>query len=215
MRFKHWTPQYVFDRLIWAYDQARHPADPWLTRNSIDFLSLWLKSSDTGVEFGSGRSTVWFGNRVKHVTSVEDIPDWYQSVRQKITALGLSDKVDLIYFAAEPQDENSGTTRYVGVLQQFANQSLDFCLIDGGHRDFCALHAIEKIKSGGILIVDNVNWFLPLPGQCLHFHSPASRTEQDGCVSKAWGEFARNVADWRRIWTTNGVNDTAIFFKPV
>ena len=29
-----------------------------------------------------------------------------------------------------------------------------------------------------------------------------------------WKHFDDQTASWRRIWTTNGVSDTALFFRP-
>ena len=41
------------------------------------------------------------------------------------------------------------------------NKSLDFILIDGKIRDFSTLESIPKIKSGGMLIIDNFQRYLP------------------------------------------------------
>jgi len=41
-----------------AYEKT-HPDAPWLTAHAIAFLVDWLRPEDTGVEWGSGRSTLW------------------------------------------------------------------------------------------------------------------------------------------------------------
>ncbi len=40
--------------------ERRHPAAPWLTPEAIRPLSTML-ASNRGLEFGSGRSTIWCG----------------------------------------------------------------------------------------------------------------------------------------------------------
>ena len=59
--FSHWTPTYIRDRIINILDALAHPADPWLTRQSINIIKKLIKPEDIGLEFGSGRSTIWFG----------------------------------------------------------------------------------------------------------------------------------------------------------
>ena len=38
----------------------------------------------SALEFGSGRSGIWFSQRVQNLTSVEHDLDWYQSVKDKL-----------------------------------------------------------------------------------------------------------------------------------
>lgn len=70
----------------------------------------------------------------------------------------------------------------------------------------------QKIKSGGIVIVDNINWYLPAPHKTC---SPASRSRTDGPATVAWEQFSLAVDHWRSVWTTNGVWDTALWQKPL
>ena len=81
--------------------------------------------------------------------------------------------------------------------------------MDGAYRDFSAKFILPKIKPGGMLIIDNVNWFLPSQSR-----SPNSRTHQLGPDGDIWREVASELKGWRTIWTTSGIWDTAIFFKP-
>jgi hypothetical protein len=46
-----------------------HPDVPWLTRQAVEILEDWLKPGYVGLEWGSGRSTLWFARRVSHLTS--------------------------------------------------------------------------------------------------------------------------------------------------
>jgi predicted O-methyltransferase YrrM len=200
--YKHLSPRYIKNRIMVLWDQCQHPKNPWLTADSVKLLEQLLQPSDVGVEFGSGRSTIWFVNRVKQLTSIENNSVWYESIKKKADTLNFSSKLD--YRFCENLDD------YVNQANSFSEVSIDFCLVDGEVRDSCALLMLPKIKSGGLMIVDNVNWYLPQE----KFHSPNTLRPHDGCASDVWKEFNHITSSWRKIWTSNGVTDTCIWFKP-
>ena len=49
-------------------------------------------------------------------------------------------------------------------------EGIDFALIDGIYRDHVTLFLLPKIRLGGVLVIDNVNRYLPR-GPCLRFAS--------------------------------------------
>jgi hypothetical protein len=100
-------------------------------------------------------------------------------------------------------------SEYVRAVDTFERQSLDFALVDGMYRSACALAVIPKLKPGALLIVDNVNWFLPSNSR-----APSSRGVGDSPLSPTWEEFAAAVRHWDLQWTQNGVADTAIWRVP-
>jgi hypothetical protein len=83
-RFNHWTPRYILDRMILGVHQRFNPDAPWLTKNAIWCLRQLLRPSDIGLEFGSGRSTVWFAQRTAYLTSVESDSGWWLRVKTAI-----------------------------------------------------------------------------------------------------------------------------------
>jgi predicted O-methyltransferase YrrM len=200
-KFSHWTPTYVRDRLMVMLDERIRPENPWLTRDSVRFLDQVLQSADVGLEFGSGRSSVWFAQRMKHLTSVEDNREWHVKVSGLIADRQLTGR--LSYLFRENRDD------YLAEANACADESLDFCLVDGSYRDECAIRVVSKIKRGGLLVIDNVNWYLPSGSM-----APASIGPSGGYPSAAWTAFAAAVQGWRRYWTSNGVSDTCIWFKP-
>jgi len=200
--FRHWTPRYIWNRTnLWAYECA-NPNSPWLVRSMIDVLSTWLRPQDEGLEFGSGRSTVWFAKRVRFLTSVEHNREWHIKVSNKIS----KDICNVRLILRENKEE------YIGIIDNIKDRSLDFCLIDGIYRDICTKNCLDKIKSGGILIVDNVNRYIP------NHHTkqvaPSSRLPKDGYATHVWAEVGEVIQDWRYIWVTDGVTDTALWVKP-
>jgi len=206
--FSHWTPRYVGSRIAEKFYYATYPDHPWLTRTANQILAAYLKESDIGLEFGSGRSTLWFAKRVGHLTSVEHDEAWQKKVSQMLKDNHLSN-VDYHLHPRDKADEQGAETDYVKVFQQIKTDSVDFVLIDGVYRDFCALEAIRVIRPGGVMIIDNVNRYLPSDS-----YSPNSRTIQDGTKGQTWEKVYRTISGWRKIWTSSGVSDTAFFFKP-
>ena len=203
-KFSHWTPRYIVNRLQLMAYAGRYPDLPWLTQAMNDFLASWLKPTDRGAEFGSGRSTIWFARRIAHLTSVEHDTAWHAEVSGRLQAQALHQRIDYLFAAQEEQ--------YVAAARGLAPASLDFCLVDGICRDRCALACIDKLKPGGALIVDNINWYLPHSPKS---RAPASRGPGDTCESPDWETFAQTVANWRCFWTSNGITDTAAWFKPL
>lgn len=194
MPARHWSARYVADRVGEEIYRRRHPGEPWLTQAAISILDRWLRPSDVAAEFGSGRSTAWFARRVGHLTSVEHDPVWYEQVRADPAVA----HVDYLLMV--------DTEAYVGVARSFPASSLHFALVDGAHRDRCVDAIIHAIKPGGLLTIDNANWYMT---------SPETRSpHQLWQGTQAWKDIERRLSLWRLVWTTNGVTDTALFFRP-
>jgi len=202
---KHVNARYIIDRLKFEVDQRLKPADPWLTRDSILLIDQLLRPTDVGCEFGSGRSTRWFASRLSQLTSIEHNGVWHAQVSGQ-----LADCANVDYHLRECDgiDDDGNHGMYIAPLETVQDGSIDFCLVDGVYRDWCALLSIAKLRSGGLLVVDNANWFLPPPYQTF---SPGTVSAPNG---PQWLQFSETVQGWRSLWTTNGVTDTALYFKP-
>jgi predicted O-methyltransferase YrrM len=194
--------RYLVDRFhFWKFNRS-HPDAPWLTPQAVSILSTWLKPTDLGLEWGSGKSTVWLSKRIAHLVSMESNPEWFSKVQKMMNG---TKKVDLRY-----EGDESG---YVSVTEEISPLSLDFVLVDGAlARDVCAHRAIPLLKPGGMLVLDNANWYLQNQS-----NAPGSRRPGDNSRSDAasWDDFLLKVARWRHIWTSNGVTCTAFWIRPL
>jgi len=206
--FAHWTPRYITARIAHLYYKKRHPDVPWLTRTANEILDTYLTRLDIGLEFGSGRSTVWFANRIARLTSVEHNEDWAANVREMLNRANIKN-VDYRFLPKDKSESEGSEAAYVRVIDGFDANSLDFCLVDGAYRDFCALKVMDKIRPGGVLIIDNINRYLPCRS-----YSPESRSPAEGPKGAVWKDVAQRISGWRYIWTTCGIGDTGFFFKP-
>ncbi len=207
--FRHWTPRYIKNRLADAAYQRNHPDHPWLTQQAVSILSTYLRPTDVGVETGSGRSTVWFARHVGRLISIEHHQDWYGRVQAMLRDAGLTN-VDYRLAPLDVKEEEGERSGYVAAMRTLETASLDFALIDGVYRDSCAWAALPLLKPGGLLVIDNVNWFFPSQS-----YSPNSRRVAQGASTPTWNEAYRVVSAWRSIWTSSGVSDTALYFKPL
>jgi predicted O-methyltransferase YrrM len=204
---RHWTPRYVRARARQARYQRAHPDAPWLTPDAIGLLDTMLRPSDVGAEFGSGRSTLWLARRCARLASVEHDRAWHAKVSQTLTRAGITN-VDYRCHPPDQPDEAGAESAYARAALVLRDESIDFALVDGVYRDHVTLFLLPKIKVGGILIIDNVNRYLPSVTA-----SPASLRPPATPPTATWQQVAAVLSDWRQIWTSSGVWDTAIFVK--
>lgn len=204
---RHWTPRYLRDRSRQALYQRAHPDAPWLTPEAIQLLDSMLRPDDIGTEFGSGRSTVWLARRCARLTSVEHDEAWHAKVLDTLACEGITN-VDCQCHPADEPEATGDRSAYARVAASFGPESIDFALVDGRYRDHVTLFLLPRIRIGGVLIVDNANRYLPSMTK-----SPASLRPPTVAATTVWGQAADVLAGWRRIWTSNGVWDTAIFVK--
>jgi hypothetical protein len=91
---------------------------------------------------------------------------WYEQVRQQLHQSGI-DNVDyrLVPLDHPPQEPTrpiyDPPPRYVALASEFPNGHFDFVEVDGHYRQACVIAALDKLKPGGLLLVDDTSW-LPL-----------------------------------------------------
>lgn len=204
---RHLTPRYIVDRIAVDLWQRRHPDAPWLTSMAVGILGGWLDGGDTVFEWGSGKSTTWFAEHAGHVVSVEHDPSWYAIVGDRLER---SPQATLERYLVETTEGATDSTRndYVAVIDLTDDETVDVVLVDGLHRDECALRAVRKVRPGGLLVIDNADWYFRTGTR-----TPASRRLRT-IWSASWAQFDSSVSTWRRIVTTNGVWDTVFWIKP-
>lgn len=200
----HWTPKYVVDRLSVAYMEARHPEWPWLSTTVVPQLDSLLHSTDVGLEVGSGRSTTWFAERTRQLTSIEHDPEWVYKLENSVSNRGLGNvTIQYIPYRSDVLDHAS---EYRAFIENLPDTSLDYALIDGFHRSVTSNAVLRKLKEGGLLIIDDVHRYLPSASR-----TPGARSAKDGPLDGEWGLFWERTMAMRRLWFSDGVHDTAIF----
>jgi hypothetical protein len=155
-------PVYLARRIAYKFYELSHPDEPWLSQGAIRFCEKNLTKEQVGIEWGSGRSTTWFGSRLKSLLSIEYDLAWHSTLISQLQKKGIKN-VDCRHIPVE-HDLNEPTyphyeetPQYVRVVEEFEDESIDFVVVDGHYRQACVLASLAKIKPGGFLLVDNTN----------------------------------------------------------
>ena len=125
-------------------DRFRCPL-PWYTYPAIEYLQQFDFSKCDIFEYGSGNSSKFWAQRAQTVISVESDLKWYES---GIHDLSSNQKLLLM----------TEKTEYVNALH-LNDCYFDTIVIDGVYRFNCAIEAVKRINSGGIILLDNSDWF--------------------------------------------------------
>ena len=113
---------------------------PWLNDGTISFLRSFLKKNMMVFEFGAGRSSIFFADYTKHVTSVESSFEWVEYVK--------SFNLPNLKVIFEQKHFSS-------VILNYKDGYFDLILIDSHDRLNCLKKSIRKIKNNGIILIDN------------------------------------------------------------
>jgi len=124
---------------------------PWLTYSSIEWLEKNLKPNMNTFEWGSGGSTIFFAKRVNKITSIEHDNEWYKDVSRKIN----DEKIVNCDYNLIPLIKDDLNDPYSKSIQRYPNNSFDLIIVDGKNRNECIFEAKNKLKAGGILLLDN------------------------------------------------------------
>lgn len=144
-------------------------AAPWISYGARRALEPLL-GGVAAFEFGSGGSTLWLASRARSVVSIEHDPAWAAKVRAALgtrpnvqlrvappeqTAPG-DDCADPAHYATSSAElRGRGFRAYASSIDACADASLGLVLIDGRARPSCLAHAIPKVASGGLLVLDD------------------------------------------------------------
>lgn len=119
---------------------------PWFVPDSVTELEdNLLKPNMIAFEWGSGKSTIWLARRVEYVVTVDHDKEWY----------------DQVWRWVQEEELKNVNLAFIGLNEEYENFILKFehdfniILIDGRRRVNCITKAIDKLKPGGILVVDN------------------------------------------------------------
>lgn len=182
-----------------------YPNRPWTTPASILFFDKVLSKEMVGLEYGSGRSTIYFASKLKKLVSIEHYEGWYDKVKKELEnnqiknveyhlilkqdTLDKTDDTDVELNKLVGSEPRNDFANYYNKVSEYSDGYFDFVLIDGRAREKCGLNAINKLKSGGIFVLDNSERPRYIP---LHYA----------------------LSTWPKVETTSGLTNTTIWIKP-
>jgi hypothetical protein len=125
-------------------DAESHPI-PWYTYPALEFVRQ-LDFRDRSVfEYGSGNSTLFWSGIAGRVISVEHDRQWFERMRTIVPA-----NCEMLF-----EDDAEG---YVNAVRA-KGTGFDVIVIDGQTRLRCAPVAVDCLREGGMIILDNSDWF--------------------------------------------------------
>ncbi|MDB9447419.1 FkbM family methyltransferase [Anabaena sp. CS-542/02] len=117
---------------------------PWYTYPAIEFIEDKVKGDFLVFEFGSGHSTLWWGERVKEVISVESDGGWFKEINQQMPG---NVKLNL----------ESDEGKYADFILSYPDEYFDVIIVDGINRNRCLENSLSKVKEDGLIIFDNTD----------------------------------------------------------
>ncbi len=121
---------------------------PWYTYPAIEYLKQLDFSHASVFEYGSGNSTLFWAARARRVVSVEDSAQWFDIISAKLPShCDISLETDL--------------GAYADALRR-TGERFDVIVVDGAARGHtrlkCSRVAVEHLRPGGMIILDNSDW---------------------------------------------------------
>lgn len=119
---------------------------PWYTYPAIEYIKQLDFSGRVVFEYGSGNSTLFWSKNSHQVISIENERQWYEKTSQYASKnIALKLQID--------------ETAYIEEITKH-EQNFDVIIVDGSYRYKCAQVAIKKLNSGGMIILDNSDWWV-------------------------------------------------------
>jgi tRNA A58 N-methylase Trm61 len=116
---------------------------PWLSYPFIEFISGRLNKEMNIFEFGSGNSTFFYSDRVKHVTTIEHNKEWFEKISSEKTG-----NVELLYV---PLDIDGKYCRSAANR----NEKYDVIIVDAEDRVNCVFNSLGSLTDSGVMILDD------------------------------------------------------------
>lgn len=111
---------------------------PWYVRPCLEWLDKLDLNGKRVFEYGVGKSTQWYASRGADCYGVDSDQYWAFSVQKASESIFYT--TDKLFYITE-------ITKH--------DDNFDIVIVDGIYRDACAAEAINYIKPGGYLIIDN------------------------------------------------------------
>lgn len=134
-----------------AVVDASGAAAPWMTFPLLTFLETKCFAGRSVLEFGSGHSSQWWGERADHVFALETDPEWTKLVRRDAPANVRVEEVPLDY---DSQADFAGDVHAL-----VGDKRFDVVVVDGGDRVKALFTAPSVLTDNGFIVVDDLDLF--------------------------------------------------------
>lgn len=138
-----------FELVQWQQiDPTNNLCMPWFTHPFLEVLKTWDLKDKVVLEYGGGKSTIWWANKAKEVFTIETNKDWIDNIISN-----LQEGTDVTIFH---RPVNEGDQTKVDFYTDLPDGCFpDIVVIDGVLRHECLLKALTLPRP---LIVIHDNW---------------------------------------------------------
>lgn len=127
---------------------------PLYTYPAIEFLDQFDYRDKSVFEYGAGSSTLYWMERARRVVSIENDPAWFDQLKSVMRS-----NVELCLAQGD---------QFPYCIERY-QERFDVIVIDGaGYRYDCAVLAVECLAEGGMVILDNADWYPNCAGLLRH-----------------------------------------------
>jgi hypothetical protein len=207
--------------------ESCHPVDdriPWMTFEAIRFLDNFVTADSHVFEWGMGGSTLFFLDRTPKVVSVDHDPVWFERLQSmlvshdhwtgyqrspvhqptsgSIEATPHTDPKDCNrYGSSNPDFQHHSFEDYVRVIDRYDSLSFNVIVVDGRARPACVKHAIPKLRTGGVIVLDNAE--RPQYHRIHELLSDRDRWQRFDCGGPApYSKHFWSTVIWKKLETT-------------
>jgi hypothetical protein len=138
-------------------DPSNNCVMPWFTHPFLAELETWDLKDKTVLEWGAGKSTIWWADKCKIVVAVEANEIWHHTVIQWLHDKKLYEKAKVLRrMADEGETDPELREAYIKAGTSRGHIAYDIVVVDGILRYECMQEGIALLSErGGKLIVDN------------------------------------------------------------
>ena len=138
---------------------------PWMTFTAVAWLSAQIRPAWSVFEYGSGGSTLFFADRVGRVVSIEHDEEWAAGMQPALATCRDVVEYRLVlptFDSPAPRAPSARYSRsdadyadYVATVRDYPKHSFDLIIVDGRARVACLQACRDRLKPGGIVVLDN------------------------------------------------------------
>lgn len=154
-------------------------------------------------EWGLGPGSLWFAQRASEVVSVENVRNWAEYVRAISFDYFPWHDVAIVEGRKDMFNLNAALEEYAAIIDRYPDDYFDLVFSDGWaeSRALCPVRAMSKVRPGGWIVVDDVNW------------NPA-KVGAEPLVEAGWRQVRKaGIVSPEMSWDEHGRKTTTAFFQ--
>ena len=125
------------------------PVKPQWAPAAISEIERLLRKDMVIFEWGTGMSTAWLAERVKHLFSMDHDDNWLRFAQRICRERELSN-LDFLLYTKESEPNYYQMIFYISEMV-----GIDAAIVDGVNRMNCFAAAVKYVKKGGLIILDD------------------------------------------------------------